>query len=91
MLHQVCRCADDGYVLVQQRHAIDIRANIDRVHWFPSPAKDTRSSGMVCQSMLGLACDMKDLLPGKRRGEARPASQGKRIHSPLFLRAARLE
>jgi len=26
-------------------HAIDIRVNIDPVHWFLSPAKDTRSSG----------------------------------------------
>ena len=25
-------------------HAIDIRVNIDPVHWFLSPAKDTRSS-----------------------------------------------
>jgi len=25
-------------------HAIDIRVNVDPVHWFLSPAKDTRSS-----------------------------------------------
>jgi hypothetical protein len=36
-------------------HAIDIRVNIDPVHWFLSPAKDTRSSLYLTPSITVFA------------------------------------
>jgi hypothetical protein len=40
-------------------HAIDIRVNIDPVHWFLSPAKDTRSSLYLTPSITVFAGPQK--------------------------------
>jgi hypothetical protein len=46
-------------------HAIDIRVNIDPVHWFLSPAKDTRSSLYLTLSITVFAGPEKLKIVGR--------------------------
>jgi hypothetical protein len=50
-------------------HAIDIRVNIDPVHWFLSPAKDTRSSLYLTPSIHSFRVIF--VPPGAKRDKTR--------------------
>jgi hypothetical protein len=70
-------------------HAIDIRVNIDPVHWFLSPAKDTRSSLYLEDAATEFQVQGLELDWTKSRVGRRLTLVGRRLELPQFSRGPR--
>ncbi len=68
-------------------HAIDIRVNIDPVHWFLSPAKDTRSSLYLEDAATEFQVQGLELDWTKSHVGRRLTLVGRRLELPQFSRS----